>query len=823
MLGRMIAAGQPRSSLGFVVTNDADWDAVFANNAEVLSGKTVEIRGNNFTQRAIANKDMVAAGAPLIIRSADAASSLPSIILNGTVRGIDFSGLNFQMTGWPKAAGACVVFNNGTFGALRFINGTTFRHGYGAALANIDTAAALPEYDRVDNVQTATTTSTSHALTWKDPAAPTGWIEFFNRGADSVRIAVGGPGVVAIGSSTLVAAGGRTRISSGVTPGATTHFAVLATTGTAVVNARTEIGLIEYLANAFGSSGAAVLEDVEIRNCLFRDVASGVKGLNPNSLIVMDCDFDRIYQDILSFAPKTGGFAYVLRNLECLPFARSGIAEGLNGDARDPHGDQFQMFSNGSGTIGPIFYAGNRVRVGNLRANVSSQGIFISDNDITPSYTNLYFISTMQVGGAPRSLDVGETGWPARDVLIYGATAVDWRNAASTLPSMSVVTDQGGSVYLSSAIAYNITSIDTAVMEQNVLRLSTAASPTAVFPGLAGLSSAVTREAIEAAITPAAEGAGIGAVATAGAIDWLTTNHEAVIQWANVPSGAHWNALVEQAPGTVITLPVRKILNRRAGQTVTVGGGTEWRKVAANGTTELLAWGTAPGTIEPDQFIQIRRTSGAGGSTVTAAVTINGFAQTVTIRAANAPQTFLVQGATAGRFADIANLPAATTRLTWRGRFFWPSGTLTDGQKPFSQLSLGCDLETFGNGFRVSVEDGTQAAMFNTAPVRHQGRLVANTWLDIVFDIDQVARTVTLTINGLTEVYAFDNLGNGVFNTTRRIGFVAVTSGTNPLASGVRFSDLSVDRNGVLRKAISNDAATANIDPWRLGGTFTNA
>jgi len=63
------------------------------------------------------------------------------------------------MTGWPKSHNACVVFGTGTFGKLRFLNGTTFRHGYGGGLTDFDTDADLPEYERIDNVETATTTS----------------------------------------------------------------------------------------------------------------------------------------------------------------------------------------------------------------------------------------------------------------------------------------------------------------------------------------------------------------------------------------------------------------------------------------------------------------------------------------------------------------------------------------------------------------------------------------------------------------------------------------------------------------------------------------
>ncbi|MDZ4099260.1 MAG: hypothetical protein U1E13_11285, partial [Methylophilaceae bacterium] len=161
---QLLSGTTPLPSADFIVTSDAEWDAVFANDAATLAGKTVEVVGSNFTLRNITNRDM--SGNPLTIRSANASASLPSLSLTGTVRGITFSGLSLQMTGWPKAYGSCFRFNGGTFGGIRFINGTSFRHGYGAGLTNIDTAADLPEYERIDNVRTATTTSAAYPLTW---------------------------------------------------------------------------------------------------------------------------------------------------------------------------------------------------------------------------------------------------------------------------------------------------------------------------------------------------------------------------------------------------------------------------------------------------------------------------------------------------------------------------------------------------------------------------------------------------------------------------------------------------------------------------------
>ncbi|MEP3421303.1 MAG: hypothetical protein ABJN35_06190 [Erythrobacter sp.] len=181
------------------------------------------------------------------------------------------------------------------------------------------------------------------------------------------------------------------------------------------------------------------------------------------------------------------------------------------------------------------------------------------------------------------------------------------------------------------------------------------------------------------------------------------------------------------------------------------------------------------------------------------------------------PTEYLVQGSSTGYFADPSAIPEGTNRVTFRGKFFWPAGSLADFQKVFAILSLGGDLETRTNDFRATVEDGTNtitlaSAMFNS------GAVAEEKWIDVVFDIDQVAQTATLFANGTPFVLPFTTASNGVFQTTRPVSFLAVSNGTKPVAQGVRSADLSLDFNGVLHKAISNDPAIANADPWHKGG-----
>lgn len=806
----------------YVVTNDSEWDAVFANSAATLANKIVEIRGGSFTERTIDDLDMHAAGGPVTIRSCTPACQLPRLNFLNTVRGVDCSNLHFQAPGWPSTYGNCVSFGSGTFGKIRFLNGTSFRHGYGSELSNIDTAADLPEYDRVDNVQTATTTSATYALTWKDPTATSAWIYFFNRGTETVHVAVGGSGVTATTGDSSVAPGSSLRLIN-LDPTTDTHFAIISASGTSEINARTEIGLSYYLASAFGASGSAVIEDIEIIGCRFRDLTNAVKGIGtPDLAVVMDNHFDRIYQDVYSFAPSDGGEAYVLRNIECLPFSRAGVAENLNGDARDPHGDQLQVFGGGTYTIRDIYYAGNRPLLTARRTGAKAQGIWISDNDINPSFERLFFVSVIQPGGSPRALSIepgeGTSGLDISDVYVYGATVLDGTDLNEDTPAVDI--DSDGSAYVGKTIATRYVENAEPLLEDGNYTLGDAASRSAVFPNFSDYATASNRNEIETALTTAAEGAGIGAVAVADVIDWTTSNYANVIKWADMPSGVEWNDLSAQPPNTSIELPLRKVLNRQTSQAVSVGTGTEWRSVDTDGTTEVQAWTSSAGTIEPDQYIQIRRTTGAGGVTVTASVTINGFEQTTELTSEVIPTSWLVQDATTGYFLD-PNFPPAASVQEFRGTFYFPTGTLSNGQTLFCQEGGGARLETWGNGFRLLAEDGTGTLVIGGTTVYQDGNVVEGAWLDVIFIVDHAEKEVRLTVDNNLETIPFTTAGNGVIQTNREHLFLARDGGANTTVTSVRAADLELYLDGALRKAISNTASTANADAWHQGGNFT--
>lgn len=824
-LGLGLAISNPRQSAGgvaapdYVVNNDTDWTNTMAIGAATLSGKVIEIRG------AITNVSMSGKSfsSPTTVRCA-AGGSIRRLNLTGPITNLTLKNCLFQMSGWPKAHNESVYFNNGSYSGIVF-DGCTFRHGYGAGLVDYDTTAQLTEYTRVDNVQTATTASAAYALTWQDPVMTSGWVEFFNRGAATVYVKFGTAGVVATTGDTAVPAGGYLRFSS-ASPANSTHVAILAASGTVQVNARTEIGLLEYVADAFGATGGASLADLTLKNCSITDMGNGFKGLPIVSgvAVMMDCSTRRVYMDQSAVTVSPTGSLYVLRNSFGIPFSRQGIPEASNGDARDPHSDLIQHFASGTGKIGPIYLAGNRTYHQAVRGGVGAQGAFISDNNFSPSYDLFFSISDMFLGGMPNGMASGEAGFPVAGFFIYGDTVVDPRDitATSNLVFQNVAASQH--VYIGKTLSAG-RAVAGMVIFDGGANLAGVSNPALVFSNMAGAIGAADRTALDAAMTTVGAYAGMGAAAAANAVDWTTSDYASVIKWDQLPSGADWDDLTAQPVSTLTTLALRRILNRRAGQTVSVSAGTEWQSYASDGVTVVQAWTTSSGTIQPDQFIAIRGTTSASNLTATTlGVTINGFLQSVSLTTAAAtPSVYHTQSGTGPYFRDPANaIPGSTTRMEWAANVYIPSAVATT-VKLFSQESTGCDFELLNSGLmRLTLEDGAGTALITQSGV---GNYLTGQWVLIELDVDMVAGTAITKLNGSVVNTKTFTAANQTFQTAREISFLGSSTGTNLAPSGILVDYLqcyfTTGGTRTLRKLINGNAATVNADGWKLGGNAT--
>lgn len=809
----------PSNVADYVVANDAEWDALFAQTpAEILdgnSGAIIEIQGDNFTPRTIANKAFSSAGDAITLRSADTNAKLPHLRFQGLVTGVHCVGLNVQVLGWPRQSSDCVFFTTGNFDNILLKN-CHFRHGYGGSQVAIDPTAQLPEYARPNNVQTATTTPTTHNLTWTDTSADDGEVYLFNRELEDVTVTFPGSNITEVCPAEEL-----TRIN-GLDPSVDSTFTISTASGTSEVNARAEIGLSYYLAGGIGGGGGAVVGSLRIEGCLFEDLSDAIKApINPDLYVIDRNTFRRIYQDLINFSPAPDtGRAWITRNIGCIPFSRAGKDEGQNGDARDPHGDFGQVQSDGSGVIEQIRTGGNYIVYHAVRPDVTAQGFFLSDNDNDPSFNNSINVADMMTGGSTRGIDSGESGYSMGDGLVYACTVVNPRDLVGGNSHIGFNTDGGYSLSAINSIAHNFNEPDQSWDRFNCLAISDEDNPAAIFPNAANFLTATNRIEVAAAMTPVGAGVGLGAVAAwaAGVIDFdPAVAAENCIDWSLVPSGPIWPDLDNQAVSAMVEFPPRRIVNPRPSQTVVVGTGVEWRSTAADGATEVQAWTSAAGTIEPGQMIQLRATTAATGTTDTVLdYTLNGMAHSVTIRTALAISEFLEVDTAPSYFVDPVNVPSGTRRIHFKGKFYVPANA---NWYLFAQESTGCDLRAVSNGdLRLSVEVSGGAKVVDIMDVGLSVPL--NQWFEADFDANYDDEEAILSINGQTVTFSFTGSGAAGPQTNRELSFLASSGGGTDAPSGIRCADLEVYLNGALHKAIDNDKAVANVDVWHRGSAF---
>ncbi|MDW4550099.1 LamG-like jellyroll fold domain-containing protein [Defluviimonas sp. D31] len=183
--------------------------------------------------------------------------------------------------------------------------------------------------------------------------------------------------------------------------------------------------------------------------------------------------------------------------------------------------------------------------------------------------------------------------------------------------------------------------------------------------------------------------------------------------------------------------------------------------------------------------------------------------------------------ATGPYFLDPVNLPAGTSARTFAGRFRVPALPTTTAIL-FTQVSTGFDVELMNNGaLRFTVEDGAGTKMRSAHTVATA--LAANVWYDLVCAADQVAAVLRVTINGaLVATVPFTGSGNGVFQSTRALGFLARNNATLQFVGDVEY--LRVWRSATVTgaapattpyKQILGPASATNADAWKLGANAT--
>lgn len=184
--------------------------------------------------------------------------------------------------------------------------------------------------------------------------------------------------------------------------------------------------------------------------------------------------------------------------------------------------------------------------------------------------------------------------------------------------------------------------------------------------------------------------------------------------------------------------------------------------------------------------------------------------------------------ATGPYFLDPAPLQSGVTGLTFAARFSvpaLPSGTTCI---LFAQSAASCDVELMNNGtLRFNVKDGAGAKVLTNQIVN--AGIAAGVWYDLVCAVDQVARQLVVSVNGIViAAVPFTGASNGLFQNTRALGFLGRNTGSLQFVGRVEYLRvwLSVTATGAVPsgapyKSIAGPAAIANADVWKSGSSAT--
>jgi hypothetical protein len=821
---------QSVSGADYVVTSAAEWDTTMALGGATLSGKIVELQGS-ITDVSLEN---LTCSPPLTIRGA-AGSTIRRMDLSG-ISGLRFVNVYHQMTGWP-AVYTEMTRLRGAITDVRWLN-CTWRHGYGPNQEEWRLDEHYPEYNRINNVVTATTTNTTVELQYQDTFANiprNAWIEFFNRGSVPVHYAIGGSDVVATTSNPVAPANARTRISWPVsTTDRPSHIAVITASGASEVNARTEIGIAVYMANAVDTgSPTAQLNGVWWQGCDFKEVISPLKAPgNPAGIVVVDrCKLGPYYLDAIAFSGLTdtpGHEVWVTRN-DCLqPGEQSGIAEDLFGHARDPHGDavlQLYQPSQAAIPMARVRVAGNRYLPASLRPNMTAQAVFLSPpTNGSIHLDDVIVVSNVLPFGNQNAISLGRDNNEClvRNAIVEANTILGRDNLERGRISCRQDTSGNYHTLIKNNIARSIQTGTDLVGEGSVLWDANNLGAVFATPE-ARLATTGTSAEYAAGITP------IPALADRGyqdsLIDWNTDNPFEAIRWDLLDPGVRWRNEIGVEKSTLITSEWRRAIGGPSTMTIAATAGCEYRIADNSSGAGASAWTSSSGTFNRGQWLQVRGTSSSDDLTLfPIGVVLNG--QTISFTSKTVGP-FFTSGGDFG-FKD----PAGTSSLSGTGGRLVVEATLRADSIPnaFFVYSHAVHVTTLdvgtGGNIRQSIRDsaGTQV-LGSTSIAAPNGSFVVGQINNILASIDLPGRMYRMWNNGdlLLEQELLENTGQ--FAGTGVMNMLQSNSGGSRYSGRVYglkiWKGLTVDDGNAPSAtpyfAIPGIASTANDSPWKNG------
>src|SRR5574343_526455 len=621
LLGCGKNSGPQLGAYDYLISNDADWDDVFALGPITLAGKTIAVAPGNYTTKTIIGFNP-ASTVRLISSSVGDKPQINELVISGSSN-LSLERLRLVSSAWQSDASttkaACRL--TGTIGAITWtgcdfignyrgtVNPTTFDF-------NSDT---YPEYACICPIF-----NDSGVVTGFEIPRPTVG-DLMADGTYSM-IFTSGQGItftVAPVASFTVSGGqitGTTLTSGGSSNGTS---ATSLTGRSALVSWTGQRRMLNWMPRGISSASPETLNGpFVVEDCSFFFFTNAIK---PGSIIgpwtVRNNRYDGIYQDFNSFGivdSQAGPTITFTDNFGTRPFSK-------DGDPGNPHSDFFQLFMDDIGTTTPSDWSGiSHER--NIFCDTSSrggiQGLFHADPP-----AGIYYSGMRVVGNAiiSKGYAWGAYVEAARDGYFYRNTIVryDPTDTANNLSAVQLaILDCEGSAFVGGNIMEAITtnsdpSVDTGRVANLFLGYNGASvGYGTVFTNHTG--SRLTKDQIAAAYTPKAGYTQYGCFG-----DTAYINHAARTTNRSLePSYVRFDSWTGQTASSTVTSNWSRVQGGVDGRSISIANG-EYRIADDASGTNATAWTSTASTISVGKCVQCRHTtSGSGSTTTTTTLTV---------------------------------------------------------------------------------------------------------------------------------------------------------------------------------------------------------
>lgn len=612
--------GSAPATFDYIITNDAGWASIPA--PLLANGGRIGVEPGTYTAKTI-----TATPSARLTFAGTNPSNKPVIdrMVLGNCSNITLEDLSPRCSAWANndqtAAGLLV---SGTVNGL-IARRLDIRGNYRGSYADVDVVNTLPEYACIAADVTGdaiTSLEITSAFVGDLMADGTYNLDFSP---------AGGTGAAA----TFTVSGGNI-VSTNLTAGGSGYNQNSHRTRRAIWAGQRR--LLDWMPwGVRGISGGnlvgAIFEDCSIKN-----VTNAIKPATATGgITIIGCDFERVYMDYMSFGithPTAPFPVTIMFNTGRLPFSVS------QKDAGDPHSDWVQFYADDIGTTGQITtqdwdninIIGNIFQDGTCRGAI--QGMIIADMPSGVSYAG-----TKIVGNhiASKTMGIGITLVNPKDAYVYGNSIIrhDHTDAVNntgivkiTVPGVQDNPGGGYYAYGRSLVGNNISEliettgwgppeISVSRFPNTNLGLRGATNAyTAVFANPSAARDTVAE--ITAAYTPIGAHVGRGAFGISSIINHSTRTYTP----SNEPSYIEFSDLTGQSLSTLVTSEWSRVLGGVNGRAITISGG-EYSIASDAAGTGATAFTSSAGTVNPGQFVRIRRTTSASnGATSSVTLTI---------------------------------------------------------------------------------------------------------------------------------------------------------------------------------------------------------